>query len=203
MALVFACLGVFGGLALWLRAQERAFLDRAAAQAAAEPPPRPLADVTSALRTMKLVTVEIDTTVSLQRGDSSWRGDVAAKIEVPVRLAYGTDLSKLKGEAVGFSPLLAGGYVIRVPRPERVSTEVFSEQEKSEVAVGWMRLRSRAGEYYLGQARKDAASAARDLTLRPEDAKRVESVTREQVRALVKSIVGEKTPVRVVFEGAP
>lgn len=203
IVLLVCCLGLFAGLAWWLRGQEAAFLSSVRAQAALEPPPRPLAEVTTALRTMKLVAVEIDTTVSLQRGDSSWRGDVAAKLEVPVRLSYGTDLSTLRSESIGFSPLVAGGYVIRVPRPTRISTEVFSENEKAEVEVGWMRLRTRAGEYYLGQARKDAAAAARELVLRPEDARKVEEVTREQVGALVKSIVGERVPVRVEFEAPP
>lgn len=196
---------LFAGLAWWLHAQQAGAVRSALLAASLDAPPREPADVTSALRAMKLVTVEIDTRVTVERSDRGWRGDVSAKVTVPVRLSYGTDLSKMKTEAVGFSALgaAAGTYVVRVPRPTRVATEVFSEKERADVEAGWLRLRSRAGEYYLGLARRDAPEAARDLTLRPEDAERVERVTREQVETLVRTIVGKDARVRVVFDEAP
>lgn len=194
-----AALSLFAGLAYWMRTQQ----DRIIAQSAFVPSPaatRPPAEITAALRTMKLVTVEIDTTVRVERGDTSWRGDVSAAVQVPVRLSYGTDLSALKAEAAGFSPLAPGGrYIVRVPRPTRLATEIFSEKERAEVEAGWLRLRSRAGEYYLGLARRDAAPAARDLVLRPDDQAKVDQTTREQVAAMVRSIVGN-VDVRVIFE---
>ncbi|MDX2131901.1 MAG: DUF4230 domain-containing protein [Planctomycetota bacterium] len=177
---------------------ERARVSEAVAQAPVAPPSPAPADVARAMRAMKLVTVEIDTTVSVRRGDTSWRGDVAASVEVPVRLAYGTDLSGLAGDAVGVS--VFDGLVVRIPPPQRVATEVFPERERTEVETGWLRMRSRAGEYYLGLARRDAAQAAREMTLRPEDQARVERVTVEQVTALVKSIVGGAVPVKVVVD---
>jgi hypothetical protein len=161
-----------------------------------------VAEVASALRAAKLVTVEIDASVRVERGDTSWRGDVSAAVTVPVRLHYGTDLSRLAGEGTAYSPAL-GAYVVRIPRPERIATEVFSERERAEVEAGGLRLRSRAGEYYLGLARRDAAPAARELVLRPEDAAHVERVTREQVEALVKRLAGPDARVRVIFEGEP
>lgn len=190
---------LFGGLAYFMSKSEEAFLARAVG--VDDPEPRPVAEVVLALRSMKLVTVEIDTSISLTRGDASWRGDVAASLQVPVRLHYGVDLSGMDAASVGIGPGTRV-WVVRVPRPERVATEVFSERERPSVEVGWMRLRSRAGEFYLGQARKDAAEAARNLTLRPEDAARVEAMTRDQVEAMLRSLLGESAGVRVVFEDA-
>jgi hypothetical protein len=198
---------VFVGLAAYLHAVQDGIISAARAQAMldADRPARPLAEVTQAVRAMKLVTVEIDTKVKIERGDSSWRGDVQASIELPVRLSYGTDLSKMETDAVTFSELLGGrgGYIIRIPHATRIATEVFSEKEAPLVQTGWLRLRSRAGEYYLSQARRDASDQARELVLLPEDAARVEQCTKEQVAALVRSIVGQKADVQVVFKDEP
>lgn len=124
---------------------------------------------------------------------------------MPVRLSFGTDLAKLDATKVGYSTLLPGlsgpgAYVIRVPRPTRIATEIFSDQEQAEVRAGGLRLRSRAGEYYLGLARRDAAPAARDLELLPDDAAKVEEITRSQVESLIRKIVGNDAGVHVVFE---
>src|SRR6266576_1728405 len=83
-----AGLAVFVGLAAYLRQVQQSVLEAARAQAEmdADKPPRPLAEVTQAVRAMKLITVEIDTKVKVERGDSSWRGDVQASVEAPVRL---------------------------------------------------------------------------------------------------------------------
>lgn len=200
--LLGVALVVFGTLAAFMRAQEALVVPARVDT----PAPRPIAAVTSALRSLKLVTVEIDTTVSVERGDASWRGDVSARLTVPVRLSYGTDLSKMTASNIGFSSLVSGAsgamgcYVVRVPRPSRIATQTFGEQERAEVHAGGMRLRSRAGEYYLGLARRDASPAARDLDLNPDDAAKVEEITREQVEKLVRTIVGQHADVRVVFE---
>ncbi len=65
-------------------------LDREVRAAA---PGRDAAQLAGLARTLRLVTVEIDTSVSATAGDESWRGDVTAKLTAPVRLYYGTDLS--------------------------------------------------------------------------------------------------------------
>lgn len=195
--------GLFAGLAIVMRQAQRTAV-AAAEQADPVRPPRPVTEVASAVRAMKLVSVEIDTRVKVERGDESWRGDVMASVVVPVRLYYGTDLSKLSGDAVAFSPLIgAGSYVVRIPPPTRIATEVFSEREQVEVSTGWLRLRSRAGEYYLGLARRDASDQARDLALLPADEERVERETKERVGQLVRSIVGERAKVEVVIAGGP
>jgi hypothetical protein len=201
-------LAVFGGLAAYLHQLQEGIVSAAKAQALldADKPARPLAEVTQAVRAMKLVTVEIDTKVTVERGDSSWRGNVQATVEVPVRLSYGTDLSKLEMDAITFSTLLGegrGGYIVRISHPTRIATEVFSEKEAPLVSTGWLRLRSRAGEYYLSQARRDLSDQARELVLLPEDAARVEKTTKEQVGAMVRSIVGAKASVEVTFKDEP
>lgn len=195
---------VLGGLAAWMHRQQSALVSEAAAAARVNAlrPPRPVADVARAVAAMKLVTVEIDTTVRIVRGDESWRGDVLASIEVPVRLSYGTDLSAMDVTSLAFSPL-SGAYYVSVPRPTRIATQVYGEKSPPSVSTGWARLRSRAGEYYLSQARKDAAKTADGLTLRPEDAARVESTTKAQVEQLIRSIVGEETAVFVRFKDEP
>lgn len=162
-------------------------------------PPKDVGEVSRALASMKLVTVEVETKVKVRRGEESWRGDVLAEVEAPVKLLFGTDLSRMKVSGAAWSPV-TGAYVVRVPRPERIGTEVYGEMEKTDVQTGWARMRSRAGEYYLGQARRDVSKAAREMTLRAEDARRVEDSTRERVAAMVRSIVGERIDVVVVLE---
>jgi len=160
----------------------------------------PAAHVAAALSTMKLVTVEIDTTVNVQRGDDNWRGTVTAQVSVPVRLHFGTDLAGLQAAHIGVGPLgPTHGLVVTVPKPTRLATDVFSEHETTAIEAGGLRLRSRAGEYYLGIARRDAAEAARNMVLAPDDAIEVERRTAKQVETVVRTIVGRDVPVAVRF----
>ncbi|MBK9188300.1 MAG: hypothetical protein IPM33_05015 [Phycisphaerales bacterium] len=195
---------LFAALAITMRQDQQAAIASAIDQGTLDRPPRPIAEVAAAVRAMKLITVEIDTKVKVARTHESWRGDVAASIEVPVRLHYGTDLAALADDGVTFlthpSP---GVYRVRIPRAKRIATEVFSGLESIAVQTGWLRLRSRAGEYYLGVARKEAADEARELQLRPEDAQRVADVTCEQVARLVGSIVGPGPAIEVEFAPEP
>jgi hypothetical protein len=159
---------------------------------------RPVAEVATLAAALKLVTVEVETTAKSERTSESWRGDVTASVKAPTRLLFGTDLSALRVDQVALSPL-SGAYLVRVPPPTRVATEVDGGQEEAKVDVGWARTRSIAGEYWLGQARKGLYDEARRLALSPEDAVRVRETTREQVAALLKKVVGA-APVRVAFE---
>ncbi len=194
-------LAVFGSLALYMRAMERGVVARARVSEQLTPAGkvRPLAEVTRAIQELKLVTVEVDSKVTAETGHDSWRGDVAAKVEAPVKLLYGADLSKMRVGALTFSPV-SGGLLIRIPRPERIAAEVCGDSENIDVTLGWLRLRSRAGEYYVGLARHDLYQRARELTLSEQDAAFVRKATREQTETLVKQIVGARTPVSVVYE---
>jgi len=163
----------------------------------------PSAHVAAALSTMKLITVQIDTAVSVKRGDDNWRGTVTAEISVPVRLHYGTDLTGLTASHVTVGPLgIAQGLVVTIPRPARLATDVFSESESTAIQAGGLRFRSVAGEYFLGIARRDAAEVARNTVLTPDDALEVERRTVRQVETVVRTIVGERAPVIVRFHDA-
>jgi hypothetical protein len=200
LTLAGVSLAVFVALAVSMRAMERrvvahARVDESLTDAGKA---RPLAEVARKIAEMKLVTVEVDSKVTAETSHESWRGDVGAKVEAPVKLLYGADLSKLRLGGLTASPV--GGLLVRIPTPERIATEVCGDSESIGVNLGWMRLRSRAGEYYVGLARHDLYQRARELTLSEEDAVFVRKTTREQTEQLVKKIVGERTPVTVVYE---
>lgn|SRR6185295_11049515 len=203
---VLVAVSLFGLLAAFQKSLESNALRRANLdeRAGAGPESR-IVEVTRAVKELKLVTVSIDTRVKVEAKDTSWRGDVVAVVEVPVKLLYGTDLSRLdggsegSGGAIAYNPL-TGAYIVRVPMPERIATEVYSTEEKSEVTAGWMRLRSRAGEYYLGLARKQVADQAREMRLSNDDAEKVREATRERVQAMVKRLVGDGKEVVVRVE---
>jgi hypothetical protein len=76
---------------------------------------------------------------------------------------------------------------------------VYTEDEDTEVRLGWARLRSRAGEYYLGLARKALHEEAQRMTLGPDDAAMVRRTTREQVADVVRRIAGPGSEVEVVY----
>ncbi|MFZ4574903.1 MAG: DUF4230 domain-containing protein [Phycisphaerales bacterium] len=195
---------VFAGLAFYMRGVERRALSVGVAQLGAlAESPRPVAEIASAVAAMKLVTVEIDTKVRVERGDENWRGLVKASVEVPVRLRYGVDLSGAEAVRVGYSSVSGGPrglMVVRVPAPALLATEVFSEREVVKVDTEGLRLRTGAGEYFLGLARRDLPAAARELVLRPEDADRVCELTRERIEELVRKLVGDDVAVFVRFE---
>lgn len=157
------------------------------------------ARVAESVRSLKLVTVQITTRVTAESSDSSWRGDASATVDAPVRLHYGTDLSKLDEGAVTFSPLM-NECLVRVPPPSRIATEVIGTQEESEIHVGWLRFRAQAGEKHLGQARLQLYERAQDLRLLPHDAQSVREQTREQVAKMVQGIVGKEMSVKVTFD---
>lgn len=198
--LILALAGsLFAALALWQHAVEaRARSAGVSDHLGPDGKPRPIAEVVRAIAQSKLVTVEIDTIVSTESTDSNWRGEVSARVRAPARLLYGTDLSNLGVDAVTRNPL-GNSYLVRVPPPERIATEICSEHEETEVQVGWLRLRSRAGEYYLGRARVGLHEAAQLLELNADDAAMVRRTTLAQVRALVQAIVGPDATVIVGF----
>lgn len=200
--IVLLGVGLFAGLAAWQGAMEsRARSAGVEDHLGPDGRPRPIAEVVRALARAKLVTVEIDTIVSTEAVDRSWRGEVSARVRAPARLLYGTDLSSMRVDAISRSPL-GSTYVVRVPPPQRLATEVCSEREETEVQVGWLRLRSRAGEYYLGRARVGLHEAAQTLELSAEDAAMVRRTTLAQVRAVVRTIVGDDATIVVGFEDA-
>lgn len=198
-AVALVALAVFGGLAAYLRSVERAVASGAAVQDQLDAGRlRPLAEVAREVASLKLVAVEVETSTRAERSHESWRGDVNASVTAPTRLLFGVDLSGMDVERLAYSPV-SRVLLVRVPAPERIATEVDGGQERTEVSVGWLRSRARAGEYWLGQARRGLYEEARRLMLPPEDAQRVRDLTRAQVSGLISRIAGQTVKVRVVF----
>lgn len=204
MLTLLTALALFAGLA-WFMSYHQAAALRAPAvndRLAPDGTPRPEATIARAVRAARLVTVILETTVTAQSLSPSWRGDVTASVRAPVRLMFGADLSDFSEAAVKTDPF-GSSYVVTLPRPARIATEVLGEGERADVSVGWLRLRSVAGEYHLGLARKGLYEAARAMTLKPQDAELVERATRERVTELIRAVAGERAAVEVRFIDAP
>jgi hypothetical protein len=198
-ALCAASLLVAGGVFLALRAVERASDAALRDQLLPSGEARPVAEVARSIAALKLVTVEIDTRVSRTARDQSWRGDVEARVEAPVRLHYGVDLSGMDVARVAFSPA-SSAWIVRVPSPTRIATEVLAEREIASTQLGWLRFAAVSGEHYLGQARRGLHERARELVLPPEEAQRVVETTRSQLVTLIQKIVGTSADIRIVFD---
>lgn len=190
-----------------MRAEVLASAERQHARA-----PTTIPDMARLLRTLRLVTVQIDTSVESSSADDSWRGGVLASVRAPVRLYFGTDLAglnegmeerglaaRVRGPGVWQGAL--GGWVVRVPAPRMLAAEVLggAESEQASVRVGGMRLRDVAGEYHLGLARSALHERARRLALTPQQREAVERITREQLTTLVRAIAGAEAQVDVQF----
>ncbi len=192
--------GLSAALSLYLRSsQEQA--ERAGAAAAEQA--RRSADglaVAQVLRALKLVTVEVRSSVASSSIDASWRGDVLAKVRAPVVYYYGVDLSSLSGEHIRIGSL-TGEMTIRVPRPTRLATEVLGGDEQADVRVSWTRFREVAGEYHLGLARAGLYERARRTLLTAQETGRMEETTRAQIVALVGAICGPGIRATVEFVG--
>jgi Protein of unknown function (DUF4230) len=197
---------MFGGLSLLLRHQQQDLLTatrKAQSQIDEEGKLRPVAAVLETTRALKLVTVIIESNVKTKVRDERWRGNASASVEAPVKYVYGVDLSGLTHESIRLGTVL-GIYEITIPRPTRISTEVDGSRPVEEVVeVTGSRMRSVAGEYYLGLARKAIYDQARKSTLDPENLEKVERITREQVEDLVRRFVGPAAEVRVKFQDPP
>lgn len=192
-------LGLFAGLAGYLRGLERDALSGGVNDDVLAGRIRAIAKVREFVGAMKLLTVELRTSVNLTVRDESWRGDVAATVEAPVRMFFGTDLGRAE---VAWGQSGPATRILRIiaPPPERLATEVIGEGEATDVSVGWLRFRSRAGEYYLGQARKGLYDAARSMTLSEKDSARVRDETRARlVETASKFLQSPETVVKVAF----
>lgn len=202
--LAVLAVGVFAALTTFMRSLEQRALGNPAIrdQLMADGRVRPLADVAQTVAKLQLVTAEVQTTVATNITHENWRGMASATVEAPARLLFGVDVSGVDVRSVGFSPATSA-YYVRVPPPTRIATEVCGGQEMVSVQVGWARLRTVAGEYYLGLARRGLYDRAREMTLSPEDALTVRETTRSQVEKAVRSLVGGAASVTVVFDEGP
>jgi len=184
--------------AIGLRAQQERAIDSAMRESQSQTGVMQ-ASVVRHLRTCELVTSRIETTVRAQNNDDNWFGSVVATVEAPARLSYGVDLSKLESSRVVFSPI-GGVCSLRVPAPKRIATEVFTGQEKTDVALAGLRFRSIAGEEQLGVARARLHEQALKMRITGLELERVRESARAEIEGLVKRIVGEGSSVRVSFD---
>lgn len=196
LLLVLAC-ALFGGLAMVMRSAQQEVL-RIAADSTRAAPADQVPALAQTLRALKLITIEINTTVATESTDASWRGDVMASVRAPVTLYYGVDLAGLSPADLSRSPL-SGEWTIRLPAPRRLATEVRSGSEEPQVKVTGLRLRDVAGEYHLGLARVRLHERAERMTLSPEDRSRLSRATQQQIEALVRVLTGTQSPVNVEF----
>jgi hypothetical protein len=150
------------------------------------------------LRAMKLITVEVHSTVESASADETWRGDVHASVRAPVTFYYGVDLSQLEPSAIHRDPL-TGTYSITVPRPIRLATEVLGSDEETSVSVTGTRFRDMAGEYFLGLARTGLYERARKAKLGEIDRRRLDESTRTQIAGLIRALAGPDAQVNVQY----
>lgn len=214
LTLVVLAGGVVLGVHALMRHAERAAV---APVPASEAPGARVQAVEAVLSAMGLITVRIETTVTAESADESWRGDVRAASTAPVTMYFGCDLAagpggtgaaaggitvtRVSGEGIGGGSDGGGGEVVRVrlPQPRLLAVEVRGAGEKPKVRVTGLRFRDLSGEYHLGIARLGLWDRARAIALEPQRQREVEAISREQVGALVRSILGPGTRVEVEF----
>jgi hypothetical protein len=200
------CLLMIVGLG-WMVARDRAREERVAALMTQRNTIDPEA-VARAVRTMKLVTVQINTAVRIEKKvDSFFFGEGKAKVQVPVVASYATDLSKMRGSGIEVSRAADRATIrVRIPRPTRLAVEIFAEGETSDVEKNWRRIVWWSGEDELDKARLEVPAEARALELLPVHRLKVENDTREQVARLIRMIVAgdpdeaDRLEVEVLFE---
>ena len=160
---------------------------------------RPLAEVIELTRSLKLITVEVASTVPSAAAFSNWRGTVHAEVIVPVRYGYGVDLARLDRGAF-LREAVSRTYIVRLPRPERLYVEVdTSSPVREEVKVSFLQFRRTGGEYFLGEARKQLSREAWRQALPPDVLRQVENETLERVRKAIRPLLGD-TAVRVEYQ---
>lgn len=152
-------------------------------------------NVADAVRSLKLVTWEFETTISAEAVSDKWYGDAVASVRAPVRYQYGVDLARLRREDVLFG---TDGYVFIVPPPERIAVEVDVAKLEQSLKVSGARWRSQ-NQSQLDAARTKLASVARQTELSPDDAKRLRDVSREQLEKHLANVLGGENRVSVRF----
>lgn len=164
--------------------------------------PRPVIQIAQVLRALKLITVEIHTSINSESLSESWRGDVRASVRVPVTYYYGIELENFSPDDLVHNSL-SGGIVLRVPAPVRLATQIEGEQALEGVRVSGLRLRDVGGEYHLGLARSRVYELARDARLTPGDEQMLSLISRQQIERLLRTLnidLAAAAPVEIIFK---
>src|SRR3954468_1057145 len=93
------------------------------AQKAQQSPQPPTAQVLSATRELKLLTVSIESSVTTTKTDESWRGNASATIKAPVKYHFGVDLSQITDHDLFYNPLTQT-QTLTIPPPTLIAIEV-------------------------------------------------------------------------------
>jgi hypothetical protein len=197
---------LFTGLAWTLRPAALPLPNEVPAPAEAVPPPGYSqtggVEIAELVRSLQLVTVEINGAATAELHDERWRGSATARVTAPVRYLYGVDLGRLDCDNVRIGPTL-GTILLRVPTPRRLAVEVDMSAPVEMVDVRGLRLRSRVGEYLLGQARLAVHHEARAGELPPELHTQMIEQSRTRIAELVRTLLGPGRSVDVRFETDP
>jgi hypothetical protein len=149
--------------------------------------------VTDAVRSLKLITWQFDTTISAESVSDKWYGNAIASVRAPVRYQYGVNLEHLRREDIFLD---AGGYTFIVPPPERVSVEVNLAALNQTLQVSGARWKSQ-NQDQIDEARKRLAQVAQETQLSPEDVTRLREVSRQQIERMLQNVTGADASARV------
>ena len=162
-------------------------------------PPPPTAQVLSATRELKLLTVSIQSTVTTTKRDDSWHGTASATIQAPVKYYFGVDLSKIDDRNLSYNPLTQI-QTLTIPPPTLVAIEVDGSHPIAEkVDVTGLRFKKLSGAEQLNLAQKSLYEAARKQTLAKKDLDQIRLATRTQVESSLARIVSSRAHLRVRF----
>lgn len=161
----------------------------------------PIAQVTNAVRSLKLITWAFDTTLDARVVSDRWYGDATAEVRAPVRYQYGVDLGSLRVED-SFYDAASERYVFLVRPPQRLSCEIDLAQLEQTLTTSGLRWKSQNADQ-IDAARRTLAARAQALVLSDDDQKRLRDVSREQVenhlRGVISRVTGTDTNVSVRF----
>ena len=169
------------------------------AQKLQQPPPPPTAQVLSATRELKLLTVAIESTVTTTKTDESWRGNASATIKAPVKYHFGVDLSQITDHNLSYNPLTQTE-TLTIPPPTLIAIEVDGSHPITErIDVSGLRFKKLSGADQLNLAQKSLYDAARKQTLPKKDLEQIRLTTRSQIESSLARFVGPSARLRVKF----
>ena len=167
--------------------------------ATAPPATQPTAQLITATRELKLITMTVESRVRSTKIDESWRGTASATVEVPVKYYFGVDLSKIDDHSFSFNPLTRT-QTLTSPPPTLIAIEVNGSHPISErVDVTGLRFKKLSGADQLNLAQKALYDAARAQQLSKSDLDKIRLASRSQIQSALAPFLHSSTPLRVRF----
>jgi hypothetical protein len=166
---------------------------------ATAPAARPgVLQVTNAVRSLKLVTWQFETTINAESMSDKWYGNAVASVRAPVRYQYGVNLENMRREDIFVD---TAGYTFIVPAPERISVEVNLAELNQTLQVSGARWKGQ-NQDQIDQARRRLADLAQTTQLSPADVTRLRDVSRKQVEQMLRNVIGADPSARVTVRFA-